>query len=126
MKVCTLPEEPYDQIIGIMLMVKCNAIAEGRLVITDISISSRMSDGVSCSHSLDENIGPFFEKGWWDESSIKMNNGISGKGKKVVRLSKPKLDWNDIYMDWGTKEPELDEYNASEVVFIEFGTKQDN
>ena len=31
LKVCTLPEEPYDQIVGIMLMQKLNAIADGRL-----------------------------------------------------------------------------------------------
>jgi len=125
MKVCTLPEEPYDQIIGIMLLVKCNAIAEGRLIVTDISISSRMSDGVSCSHSLDDNMGPFFEKGWWDESSLKINEGIHGKGKKIVRITKPVLDWSDVFLDWGTEQPELDEFNASEVVFVEFGSKSD-
>jgi hypothetical protein len=123
-KVCTLPEEPYDQIIGIMLLTKCNAIAEGRLVITDISISSRMSDGVSCSHSLDDNMGPFFGKGWWEESSTKINNGlINSKGKKIVRLTKPIQDWSDIFLDWSTKESKLEEFNASEVVFVEFGSK---
>ena len=48
------------------------------------------------------------------------------KGKKVVKLTKPVVEWEDIYLDWGTKEPELDEFNASEVVFVEFGTKVEN
>ena len=45
-KVCTLPEDPYDQIIGIMLMVKLNNIMEDRLLITTIGTTSLMSDGV--------------------------------------------------------------------------------
>lgn len=126
MKVCTLPEEPYDQIIGIMLMAKLNSIAEGRLVVTDISISSRLSDGVSCSHDMDENMGPFYEKGWWNEPNLKISDTKYAKGKKVVKLTKPVVEWEDIYLDWGTKEPELDEFNASEVVFVEFGTKVEN
>ena len=36
LKVCTIPEQPYDQVVGIMLMLKLNSITEDRLVITDI------------------------------------------------------------------------------------------
>lgn len=126
LKVCTLPEEPYDQIIGIMLMTKLNAIAEGRLLVCDISISSRLSDGVSCCHDISENIGPFYENGWWNESNTKINNNKHSKGKKVVKLSKPTIEWEEVYLDWGTTEPKLDEFNASEVVFVEFGTKNSN
>lgn len=36
MKVCTLPEEPYDQIVGLILMNKCNAMMEDKIVMTDI------------------------------------------------------------------------------------------
>ena len=45
-RVCTLPEEPYDQIVALVLLVKLNAIAEGRLKITDLTLSSNLSDGV--------------------------------------------------------------------------------
>jgi hypothetical protein len=39
-KVCTVPEEPYDQIITMLLILKLNNIAEGRLNITDIFFNS--------------------------------------------------------------------------------------
>ena len=46
LKVCCLPDEPYDQIITIILLYKINAICEGRLVATDIQLNSILSDDV--------------------------------------------------------------------------------
>lgn len=123
LKVCTLPEEPYDQIIGIMLMSKLNAIAEGRLEVTDISITSEMSDGVTVSHSFDENMGPFIEDGWWHDSSTRISGltSSSRKSSKIVKLIKPNIDWGDIYLNWGTEKEVV--VPATEVVFANFDSK---
>jgi hypothetical protein len=115
MNVSTLPEDPYDQIIGIMLMTKLNSITEGRLNITDLSIESAMSDGVSCCMSDDESLGPFYDKGWWNDSSQKINN-ITDKNKKIVKLSKSKTEWQDVYLDWEEKA----NITTSEIVFASF------
>lgn len=126
MKVCVLPEEPYDQIMAIMLYEKLNAITEGRLVITDISVGSKMSDGVVCCHGIEENIGPFITKGWWNDNSTKINNHTPiGKGKKIVRLSKPKTDWDEVYLDWEPKDPFLKNSSTSEILFAQFDNKTD-
>jgi hypothetical protein len=127
-KVCTLPEEPYDQIIGIMLFSKLNSITEGRLVTTDINISSGMSDGVTCCFSSDDNLGPYVEKGWWNHKSTKINNFTgTTKGKKIVKISKTKLDWSDLGLGW---EPETTSVTPSntDVVLKLFpkNTKTDN
>jgi hypothetical protein len=122
LKVCTLPEEPYDQIIGIMLMSKLNAIAEGRLLVTDISITSEMSDGVTVSHSFDENMGPFADDGWWNDSSTRISGIKSGKkSTKIVKLIKPNVDWADIYLNWGNEKEVI--VPATEVVFANFDSK---
>lgn len=116
LKVCTLPEEPYDQIIGIMLMNKMNAMTEGRMIATDIGITSRMSDGVTCFYSIEENSGPFALKGWWQESAPTINS-IKPKGNKVVKLSKPIVDWTEFSLEW---EPHLEKSTSNEVVFAVF------
>lgn len=116
MKVCTLPEEPYDQIIGIMLMSKINAIAEGRLVLTDIAITSKLSDGVVCLHSMEENTGPFKLNGWWNESSPNISD-VKQKGKKIIQLKKTTTSWNDFKLDWVLSESKKTE---SEIVFVNF------
>jgi hypothetical protein len=117
-KVCTLPEDPYDQIIGIMLLVKMNAISEGRLVASDIEITSRMSDGVYCMHSIEENIGPFNNKGWWNDTTPKINSiAPKSRGKKVVKLTKTPSAWDELSLGWVTKPIER---ITNEVVFASF------
>lgn len=120
LKICALPEDPYDQIIAIMLLVKCNTITEGKLVVTDISISSRLSDGVYCNHSIEENIGPFKENGWWSENNDKTNPLKSQKSKKVVKLTKTSMNWEDIYLGW-TENNYVE--TSSEIVFLNFDNK---
>lgn len=124
LKVSVLPEEPYDQIVAIMLMTKLNAIAEGRLVITDISISSRMSDGVSCMHDVDDNMGPFIINDWYSENNTKINNyKYSPKNKKILKLVK-QVDWSDIYLNWDSpEEPIVQDIVANEIVYVNFDNK---
>jgi len=123
LKVCSLPEDPYDQVIGIMLMVKINAIAEGRLLLTDIQIGSALSDGVSCMVEVEDNIGPFMSHGWWNECSCKINDvKVKNSSKKVVKLVKPKTDWSDIYLAWDNNKTKTLTPN-SEVLFASFDNK---
>lgn len=118
-KLCLIPEEPYDQIIGILLLVKINAITEGKLTPDDIALTSRMSDGVNCLHSSDENTGPFRFKGWWNDPSPKISSVI-GKSKKVVQLKKAPNNWDDLLLGWLEKKEEV---VPNEIVFASFESK---
>lgn len=121
-RVCTLPEEPYDQIIGIMLLNKMNAITEGRLVVSDISICSTMSEGVSCLHSMEEPMGPFVLKGWWSSSQTDIND-IKNKNNKVVKLKSTKNAWDELNLGY----VKLDDVTTDiqNIVFATFDTKTD-
>jgi hypothetical protein len=44
MDVTTMPGEPVDQLIGIMLYYKLNAITEGRMIIEETELSSVMGE----------------------------------------------------------------------------------
>ena len=124
LKVCVIPEEPYDQIIGIMLMVKLNAITEGKISITDLSIASKISDGVSCLYSVEENVGPFKLPGWWSENNTKISNVLtSGKGKKILKLVKPHVDWEDVFLSWEEKKDLPKQSPSAEIVFGSFPDK---
>lgn len=123
MKVCTLPEEPYDQIIGIMLMVKLNSIMEGKLVLTDILITSRLSDEVFCAHSIDETIGPFTDLDWWNDNTPKITSVTKvNNSKKVVKLVKSGANWDDVSLNWEDDIP-MQSNTASEIVFVHFDNK---
>lgn len=125
LKICTLPTDPFDQIIAIMLVKKLNAILEGRMVITDISVTSVYSDDIHHLHSIEENSGPFNEMGWWNDPSPKYNNINSinsSKSKKLVKLVKQTTSWEELSLGYDTKDP-FEENKNSEIVFVNFDKK---
>ena len=111
LKICTLPEEPYDQIITIILLNKLNSICEGKLVVTTIQLNSILSDGVGFIYDIDDPVNVFpYKNGWWLDSSNTISNKTIGKKEKIVRLVK-KNDWVSLGLDWKNKE------NCSEIIF---------
>lgn len=100
-RVATLPEEPYDQIIGMILLLKLNSIMENRLVVTDLSISSKLSDDVRfCIFcEMAENI--FVGDYWWNNPSQRTYDLDKTSNKKVVKL----FDnlWAEMGLSWKEK-----------------------
>ena len=115
LKVCTLPEEPYDQIVTIALLSKINAIAEGRLIISDIVLSSELSDGVKFVYDYESvlHASPF-DQGWWMESNSCMNdiNKTQNKKDKIVKLIKSINDWSVVGLEWKEKSAK-----SAEIIF---------
>jgi hypothetical protein len=97
--VTTLPEEPVDQIIGMMLYYKLNAIMEGRMVITSLDISSRLGDGVWYQHDEEDSAGPFVPDGWWHKASIQHETiepeQVPGNIVKVISTG-----WHEMALEW--------------------------
>lgn len=115
-KVCTVPEEPYDQIITLLLLTKLNSITEGRLVITDITLGSRMSDQVKFISDIESPRGPLEMPGWWMDASTSISDPIKAtiKKDKIVKLFKtPTTDWAEYNLIWKDK----DIISKSEIVF---------
>lgn len=106
LKVCTLPEEPHEQMISIMLILKLNAISEGRFVITDLSLTSSNSDGITYMCDIESPLGPFAETGWWDKSDASMSAQTKpNKKDKIVQLFKThNTDWSEFGLGWKEKE----------------------
>ena len=112
-KVCTLPDEPYDQIITILLLVKLNAITENKIIVTDLSLRSGLSDDVKFVYDIETVVNhPFGNKGWWSDSSTSISNiAKSNKKDKIVRLIK-QSDWQSVGLDWVQKE-----HKSTEIIF---------
>ena len=97
--ITTLPEEPVDQIIGIMLFQKLNAIMEGRMTVDSLDISSSLGDNVWYQHDADDGAGPFVQLGWWnDPGPVHSSLPAIGKDSNVVKLTDN--HWRDYQLDW--------------------------
>lgn len=112
-RLITLPEEPVDQIIGIMLYSKLNSIVEGRMVITDLDIMSVQGDHTVYYHSEDETLGAFANDNWWNDPSPVFND-LKDTGK-IVSL-KQHIDWASQGLQWDDHQQE-----NNTVVFADFG-----
>lgn len=116
--VCTLPAEPYDQIVNVMLLTKLNAITEGRFEITDISLGSKLSEGVTYQFDNDSALGPFADPGWWTDVNPTISAAAKpNKKEKIVQLFKASTDWAEIDLVWKEKVPVLS-VEKTEITFV--------
>jgi len=120
-RIIVLPDEPVDQIVGIMLYLKLNAIMENRLIVAATEIWSTQGDQTSYIHMSGENLGPDLgQDGWWsDPRPIWSMNRPQGTGN-VVSLDRP-AEWKDYGLGWET-DPETQSGN---VVVAQFPRNED-
>lgn len=119
-RVLCLPEPPVDQIVGMMLYAKLNAIMEKRMQIHDIEIASAEGDDMVYQHCTDEALGGLAAEGWWqDARPIWVSDPVRRNRSKVVTLDRV-AEWVDHGMSW-----HADTDAATNVVFADFKTGHD-
>lgn len=106
LKVCTTPEEPYDQVVSLILILKLNAILENKLFITDMNMGSKLSDGIKFSVVPEIAVNVFKKNNWYNEPnlSIRCNDKLENKRQKIVKLFDTEADWNEIGLNWKEKK----------------------
>jgi len=121
--VATLPEEPVDQIIGMMLYCKLNAICEDHLHITELELSSDLGDNIIYKHSYLELQGPFEAQGWWHLPNLaqcdpKLLTKLLSTDSQVVKLTRGD-DWSELGLSWASVK-ETPSTDSSTVVYAQF------
>ena len=121
LNVTTLPEEPVDQVVGIMLFHKLNAIMEGRMKITEIRFSSEAGDSIEYFHGENEHTELFPESGWWHEptlkhSDVELEDDENEESDNVVAINADD-EWADQELGWAQAEVTQD---IGQVVFANF------
>ena len=120
--VTTLPEEPVDQIIGMMLYYKLNAIMEDRMTVVRLDLMSVLGDSVWYQHDAEEDSpGPFRAEGWWHEPTVQ-HNTIEADGLATNVLKVVPNAWVEYGLTW---PEETAESTANTVVFANFTKNED-
>jgi len=119
LNVTTLPEEPVDQVVSIMLYYKLNAIMEGRMKITESVMSSDAGDGIEYFHNENEHTDLFPKDGWWHEPTLSHSNieFDDDEAENVVSIG-TNTEWEDQDLGWAHAEVTTD---LGQVVFANFG-----
>lgn len=96
-KTCVIPEEPYDQIIGMILVNKCNAIMENRIVINQIIFGSKLSNLIKFSIDGEVSKLEYPENNWYNKNTLTVTE--KGKKDKIVNLF-DKNTWAELGLTW--------------------------
>lgn len=99
-RVCELPDDPYDQILGSLIMLKLNAITEQKLVVTNLLFVSKVNSGIRFEIMLDQASRVFSGKHWWNENSLSLKDSGNNKKDKVVNLFDNVDDWEKFKLTW--------------------------
>lgn len=104
LKICELPEDPYDQILSMVLLQKLNSIMEGRLSITDLVLGSTLSEGVRFTMVSEVSENVLGGNHWWNKSTICLNDEEASDTAKtnIVKLFDD-AHWVDLGLSWKEK-----------------------
>lgn len=122
--VTVLPEEPVDQVIGMMLFSKLNAIMEGNMVVRTVLISSEAGDDIIYEHDHAEE-NQLFENidGWWNNHEPMHDSSLdTADTDTLVIIPSGKL-WREVGLEWNSGDST--EVQENILVFAEFKNDKD-
>lgn len=116
--ITTLPRDPVDQIVGVMLFHKLNAIMEGRITVMETELSSHLGDNMVYLHSENETTEDIVIPSWWNSPDLTHFDLEFNDGDQVYTLAPGNYSlWSELGLGWPDQEPT----ETGNIVFAEFG-----
>jgi hypothetical protein len=119
--ITTMPGDPVDQLIGIMLYHKLNAVMENRMIIMETELSSSMGEYMTYLHSEEENTVGYVQPEWWTAADLTHSKFAPENLDNVVAIPQATA-WRELELAWADDPADDDSGNV--VVFANF--KQPN
>lgn len=115
--ITTMPGEPVDQLIGLMLYHKLNAVMEDRIVLDETEINSALGENIVYLHSNNEITDVESIPDWWTSSDVVHSNYVSVSADKIVAMPANTV-WRELDLMWPETETATETGNV--VVFRDF------
>jgi hypothetical protein len=119
--ITTIPGDPVDQLIGIMLYYKLNAIIEDRMLVMETELSSTCGENMTYLHGEFENTSGYVQPAWWTTPDLTHSDFVPTDSENVMAIPQSTA-WRDLELAW-PDEPAVDA-PGNVVVFADF--KQPN
>jgi len=117
LSITTLPGEPVDQLIGLMLHYKLNAIMEDRIVVEETEISSALGENMVYLHSENEITDIGTVPDWWLSADTVHNDFVLPDSDKIVAMHGNTV-WRELDLTW--TETDAVTKTGNVVVFRDF------
>jgi hypothetical protein len=115
--VTTMPGEPVDQLIGLMLYYKLNAIMEDRIVVDETEISSMLGENMIYLHDNNEHTDIPVVPDWWTSAEPTHSDYVTLTADKILTMRTGSA-WRELDLAW--PEPAVAQDNGNIVVFADF------
>ena len=119
--VTTMPGEPVDQLVGIMLYYKLNAITEDRMIIVETELASVHGENMTYIHSDFENTTGYVQPDWWTSADLTHNDLVIEDTDKVLSIPNANV-WRDLDLVWA--ESTVDDATGN-IVIVDFKKNND-
>jgi hypothetical protein len=118
-----IPGDPVDQLIGLMLYYKLNAIMEDRMIIVETELSSTHGEHMTYLHSEHESTSGFVQPDWWTTPDCTHSEFEPINFDNVVAIPQA-WSWRDLELAWHEEVAENNTGNI--VVFADFKQPDDS
>lgn len=115
--ITTMPGEPVDQLVGLMLYYKLNAIMEDRILVDETEIASALGENIVYLHSENEITDVEIIPEWWTSTDTVHSEYVSLNVDKIVPMHANTV-WRDLGLLWPGTETLTETGNI--VVFQNF------
>lgn len=99
LSITTLPGEPVDQLIGLMLHYKLNAVMEDRILLEETEISSALGENMVYLHSDNETTDIGAIPDWWMTADTVHNDYVLPDADKIVAMRATNV-WRELDLTW--------------------------
>jgi hypothetical protein len=117
LNITTMPGAPVDQLIGIMLYHKLNAVMENRMIVFETELSSAVGEYMVYLHSEEENTVGYIQPEWWDTADLTHNEIASANLDNVVAIPQASV-WRELNLEW--TDDVANNQSGNVVVFADF------
>ena len=117
LRITTMPGAPVDQLIGIMLYHKLNAVMENRMIVFETELSSAVGEYMVYLHSEEETTVGYVQPEWWDTADLTHSEIAPANSDNVVAIPQATA-WRELDLAWTDDEAGNESGNV--VVFADF------
>ena len=121
LRITTMPGAPVDQLIGIMLYHKLNAVMENRMIVFETELSSAVGEYMTYLHSEEEHTVGYTQPEWWTTADLTHSKFAPTSSDNVVAIPQATA-WRELDLSW--TDDLADDDTGNVVVFADF--KQPN
>jgi hypothetical protein len=124
LSITTVPGDPVDQLIGLMLYYKLNAIMEDRIIVDETEISSILGENMVYLHSDNEITDVEIIPEWWTSAEPVHNEYTTTETEKIVSMSSS-IAWKELELAWPVEDSLSVGKTGNTVVFADFKSNND-